>query len=100
MRAITSPLSSLTRSGRKASMLASPTLASSCAEATDAGYGCRRVRHYTAPSGAADVGVLAMETYFPSRYVDQKDLEAADGVGANKYRIGLGQQRMAFAGDR
>ena len=27
-----------------------------------------------------DVGILAMEVYFPSQYVDQVDLEVYDGV--------------------
>lgn len=46
------------------------------------------------------VGVLAMEVYFPKRCVLQKDLEVADGVKAGKYEIGLGQEKMAFTGDR
>lgn len=47
-----------------------------------------------------NVGILALEVYFPQRCVAQKDLEVADGVSEGKYRIGLGQERMAFVGDR
>jgi hydroxymethylglutaryl-CoA synthase len=39
---------------------------------------------------AQDVGILAMEIYFPSSYVDQTDLEAFDGVPRGKYTVGLG----------
>lgn len=35
-----------------------------------------------------NVGILAMDAYFPGRYVSQGDLEQADGVGAGKYTIG------------
>lgn len=61
----------------------------------------RRVHHqpFTA-SRPSDVGILAMDVYFPNRCVTQKDLEVADGVSDGKYRIGLGQERMAFVGDR
>ena len=47
-----------------------------------------------------NVGILAMEVYFPSTYVSQPDLEAANGVSAGKYTIGLGQDAMAFTGDQ
>lgn len=43
-----------------------------------------------------DVGILAMEVYFPSQYVDQVDLEKYDGVEAGKYTVGLGQKQMGF----
>ncbi|KAL9630382.1 MAG: hypothetical protein Q9164_006445 [Protoblastenia rupestris] len=43
-----------------------------------------------------DVGILALEVYFPN----QVDLEKYDGVGAGKYTIGLGQTRMSFCDDR
>eukprot|EP00479_Gromia_sphaerica_P009133 TRINITY_DN3752_c0_g1_i1.p1 TRINITY_DN3752_c0_g1~~TRINITY_DN3752_c0_g1_i1.p1 ORF type:complete len:186 (+),score=37.08 TRINITY_DN3752_c0_g1_i1:199-756(+) len=52
-------------------------------------------RHY--PN---DVGILAMEIYFPRYYVDQKELEKHDGVSAGKYTIGLGQSKMSFVTDR
>lgn len=48
----------------------------------------------------SDIGILAMEVYFPNTYVDQEDLEKYDGVSKGKYTIGLGQSRMAFGSDR
>lgn len=50
-------------------------------------------------SAASDVGILAMEMYVPTRFVDQKDLEKSDGV-EGKYVVGLGQDAMAFVDDR
>ncbi len=47
-----------------------------------------------------DVGIVAMELYFPSAYVDQTQLESFDGVSAGKYTIGLGQSKMGFCTDR
>ncbi|XP_043463417.1 hydroxymethylglutaryl-CoA synthase 1 [Leptopilina heterotoma] len=47
-----------------------------------------------------DVGIKAMELYFPAQYVAQEDLEEFDGVSAGKYTIGLGQSRMGFCTDR
>ena len=82
-----------------------------CFSATDARY-------------PPNIGILAMEAYFPSTYVDQEQLgtdktwitfswsalllnsswyllvEAFDGVSAGKYTIGLGQHKMAFCSDR
>ncbi|KAJ1830406.1 3-hydroxy-3-methylglutaryl coenzyme A synthase [Coemansia sp. RSA 2706] len=49
---------------------------------------------------AENVGVIALDVYFPSRYVDQAELEQHDGVSAGKYTIGLGQSKMAFCDDR
>ncbi|XP_028936150.1 hydroxymethylglutaryl-CoA synthase, mitochondrial [Ornithorhynchus anatinus] len=54
-----------------------------------------------APSGGPDawprdVGILALEVYFPSQYVDQVDLEKFDKVEAGKYTVGLGQTQMGF----
>lgn len=46
-----------------------------------------------------DVGIIAMEIYFPSKYVDQTQLETFDGVSAGKYTIGLGQSKMGFCTD-
>jgi hydroxymethylglutaryl-CoA synthase len=46
-----------------------------------------------------DVGILAMEMYFPSRYIAQEDLELVDNC-KGKYTIGLGQINMAFCDDR
>ncbi|GAA5801336.1 hydroxymethylglutaryl-CoA synthase [Helicostylum pulchrum] len=47
-----------------------------------------------------NVGVLAMEMYFPKRCVNQTEMETFDGVSAGKYTIGLGQEKMAFIDDR
>ncbi|KIY49939.1 hydroxymethylglutaryl-CoA synthase [Fistulina hepatica ATCC 64428] len=47
-----------------------------------------------------DVGLLAMETYFPHRCVSEADLEEFDGVSKGKYTIGLGQKYMAWPDDR
>ncbi|KAF1315533.1 Hydroxymethylglutaryl-coa synthase, partial [Globisporangium splendens] len=47
-----------------------------------------------------NVGILAMEVYFPQFYVAQADLERYNSVPAGKYTIGLGQDAMAFVGDR
>ncbi|KAJ7223850.1 hydroxymethylglutaryl-coenzyme A synthase C terminal-domain-containing protein [Mycena haematopus] len=47
-----------------------------------------------------DVGILAMETYFPLRCISEADLEEYDGVSKGKYTIGLGEQYMAWPDDR
>ncbi|GJN09292.1 hypothetical protein PR202_ga27288 [Eleusine coracana subsp. coracana] len=47
-------------------------------------------------SGAKDVGILAMDIYFPPTCVLQEELETHDGVSKGKYTIGLGQDSMAF----
>ncbi|CAG2108909.1 unnamed protein product, partial [Medioppia subpectinata] len=47
-----------------------------------------------------NVGILAIDMYFPNAFVDQKDLEKFNGVGEGKYTIGLGQHQMAFCNDR
>lgn len=60
-----------------------------------------RTPPYTPPERPnLGVGILAAETYFPRRFIDQTALEAADGVGAGKYTVGLGQTRLAFVDDR
>ena len=46
-----------------------------------------------------DVGILAIEVYFPRRFVSQSDLEASDAC-AGKYTSGLGQEKLAFVDDR
>ncbi|KAK2983943.1 hypothetical protein RJ640_018802 [Escallonia rubra] len=43
-----------------------------------------------------NVGILAMEIYFPPACMQQASLEAHDGVGKGKYTIGLGQDCMAY----
>ncbi|OAX39601.1 hydroxymethylglutaryl-CoA synthase [Rhizopogon vinicolor AM-OR11-026] len=47
-----------------------------------------------------DVGILAMEVYFPHRCISEADLEVFDGVPSGKYTIGLGQEYMACCDDR
>uniref|UniRef100_A0A0M3IHS3 HMG_CoA_synt_N domain-containing protein n=1 Tax=Ascaris lumbricoides TaxID=6252 RepID=A0A0M3IHS3_ASCLU len=49
--------------------------------------------------GPENVGIRAMELYFPRTYVEQSDLEKFDNVSTGKYTIGLGQQQMAFCAD-
>ncbi|KAM7531228.1 hypothetical protein LguiB_034638 [Lonicera macranthoides] len=43
-----------------------------------------------------NVGILAMEIYFPPACIQQESLEAHDGASKGKYTIGLGQDCMAF----
>ncbi|XP_050228579.1 hydroxymethylglutaryl-CoA synthase [Mercurialis annua] len=43
-----------------------------------------------------NVGILAMEIYFPPTCVQQEALEAHDGASKGKYTIGLGQDCMGF----
>jgi hydroxymethylglutaryl-CoA synthase len=50
-----------------------------------------------------NVGILAMEVYFPPTYVSQADLEVFDAsksVSKGKYTEGLGQLAMSFVNDR
>ncbi|TDZ24534.1 Hydroxymethylglutaryl-CoA synthase [Colletotrichum sidae] len=47
-----------------------------------------------------NIGIKAIEIYFPSQYVEQSELETFDGVSSGKYTIGLGQTKMAFCDDR
>uniref|UniRef100_A0A8C5P8I5 Hydroxymethylglutaryl-CoA synthase n=1 Tax=Leptobrachium leishanense TaxID=445787 RepID=A0A8C5P8I5_9ANUR len=47
-----------------------------------------------------DVGIVALEIYFPAQYVDQVELEKFDGASSGKYTIGLGQSKMGFCSDR
>jgi len=47
-----------------------------------------------------DVGIIDMEIYFPSRFVDQSELETFTGVSAGRNTKGLGQLRMGFVDDR
>ncbi|KAG8374834.1 hypothetical protein BUALT_Bualt10G0036700 [Buddleja alternifolia] len=48
---------------------------------------------------ANNVGILAMEIYFPPTCIQQEVLEAHDGASKGKYTIGLGQDCMAFCSD-
>ncbi|KAJ8555707.1 hypothetical protein K7X08_013203 [Anisodus acutangulus] len=43
-----------------------------------------------------NVGILAMEIYFPPTCLQQEVLEAHDGASKGKYTIGLGQDCMGF----
>ncbi|KAL1993643.1 hypothetical protein VTN49DRAFT_2312 [Thermomyces lanuginosus] len=47
-----------------------------------------------------NIGIKALEIYFPNQCVDQAELEKFDGVSEGKYTIGLGQTRMSFCDDR
>ncbi|WFD41305.1 hydroxymethylglutaryl-CoA synthase [Malassezia japonica] len=47
-----------------------------------------------------NVGIKAIEVYFPKRCISEADLEEFDGVSKGKYTIGFGQQYMAFTDDR
>lgn len=47
-----------------------------------------------------DVGIVAMDIYFPHQFIDQAELEIHDGVSSGKYTVGLGQTRMGFCSDR
>ncbi|XP_049850734.1 uncharacterized protein LOC126323779 [Schistocerca gregaria] len=46
-----------------------------------------------------DVGILAMDIYFPKLCVSHTELEIFDQVPTGKYTIGLGQKSMAFVSD-
>ncbi|KAF2500522.1 hydroxymethylglutaryl-CoA synthase [Lophium mytilinum] len=48
----------------------------------------------------SNIGIKALELYFPSQCVDQAELEKFDGVSTGKYTIGLGQTKMSFCDDR
>lgn len=49
---------------------------------------------------ASNVGIHAMDIYFPNTYISLAELEKHNGVSAGKYTIGLGQQELAFVNDR
>eukprot|EP01128_Nolandella_sp_AFSM9_P006959 TRINITY_DN3692_c0_g1_i1.p1 TRINITY_DN3692_c0_g1~~TRINITY_DN3692_c0_g1_i1.p1 ORF type:complete len:454 (+),score=68.11 TRINITY_DN3692_c0_g1_i1:47-1408(+) len=49
---------------------------------------------------AQDVGIVAMDIYFPKTSVNQTQLESFEGVPKGKYTKGLGQLNMSFVGDR
>ncbi|KAI9832924.1 MAG: 3-hydroxy-3-methylglutaryl coenzyme A synthase [Sarea resinae] len=51
-------------------------------------------------SRPSNIGIKAIEIYFPSQCVDQGELEKFDGVSQGKYTIGLGQTKMSFCDDR
>ena len=45
---------------------------------------------------AADIGIIAMDIYFPPYFVEQSELEEFNGVSSGKYTIGLEQEKMAL----
>ncbi|CAO1631173.1 unnamed protein product [Sympodiomycopsis kandeliae] len=47
-----------------------------------------------------NVGIKAMEIYFPKRCISQDELEDFDGAPKGKYTIGFGQKFMACTDDR
>ena len=54
---------------------------------------------YVSQDSGNNVGILAMDVYFPNDYVKQTDLETFYGVSQGKFTIGLGQETLAFTGD-
>ncbi|KAL0024918.1 hypothetical protein WJX77_002506 [Trebouxia sp. C0004] len=48
----------------------------------------------------SNIGILAVEAYFPSQFIDQAELEEHDNVSAGKYTVGLGQTSMSFFKDQ
>ncbi|WOO83275.1 Hydroxymethylglutaryl-CoA synthase [Vanrija pseudolonga] len=57
------------------------------------------VAPFDIPARPANVGIKAIEMYFPKRCISEDDLEEFDGVSKGKYTIGLGQKFMAFTDD-
>ncbi|KAB8337052.1 hypothetical protein FH972_021356 [Carpinus fangiana] len=51
-------------------------------------------------SQPSNVGIKAIEIYFPGQTLDQAQFEAHQSVSAGKYTIGLGQKLMNFCNDR
>ena len=45
---------------------------------------------------AKGYGILALEVYFPTHYMDQTDLENYNNVEAGSYAVGFGQTHMGF----
>jgi hydroxymethylglutaryl-CoA synthase len=52
------------------------------------------------PARPTNVGIHAIEMYFPKRCISEDALEDFDGVAKGKYTIGLGQKYMAFTDDK
>ena len=52
------------------------------------------------PKWPENVGIIAIEVYFPYHCVNQEKLEEFDGVSKGKYTVGLGQRNMGFCGDQ
>ncbi|BEJ12340.1 hypothetical protein CspHIS471_0208000 [Cutaneotrichosporon sp. HIS471] len=57
------------------------------------------VAAFDIPARPQNVGIKAVEMYFPKRCISEEDLEEFDGVSKGKYTIGLGQKYMAFTDD-
>eukprot|EP00126_Sphaerothecum_destruens_P004424 Sdes_comp18181_c0_seq1m7702 len=55
---------------------------------------CENMSHFP-----PDVGIQALEVYFPAACVSQSELESFDSAGAGKYTVGLGQTHMSFCND-
>ena len=47
-----------------------------------------------------NIGISAIQVYFPNTFVNQEKLESYDGVSKGKYTIGLGQCNMSITNDR
>ena len=49
---------------------------------------------------SSNIGIKAIEVFFPDTFVNQSELEDFYGVEKGKYTIGLGQQNMSFSNNR
>ncbi|KAG0037769.1 hypothetical protein BGZ83_003316, partial [Gryganskiella cystojenkinii] len=47
-----------------------------------------------------NVGIFALEVYFPSKFVDQAEFEQSDGASLGQYTIGFGQTQLGVLDDR
>lgn len=47
-----------------------------------------------------NIGIVDIQAYVPTYYIDQSELEIYENIPKGKYTIGLGQNKMAFASDR
>ena len=57
--------------------------------------------HTNGTTPSKNVGILGIETYIPSTYIQQSALETYNNVSSGKYTIGLGQDSMSIIhGDR
>ncbi|KAL0241456.1 hypothetical protein GEMRC1_006691 [Eukaryota sp. GEM-RC1] len=52
------------------------------------------------PHNPLNAGILALETYVPSFYVSQEEMEQYHNISSGKLTKGLGQLEMGFCGDR
>ncbi len=58
-----------------------------------------QVPSFKAGKWPENVGIVALDIYFPSTCVNQTALETHDGASGGKYTIGLGQLNMGFCSD-